>query len=200
MMRRMRWFMPAAVVLLLGACATLQQIAALRRVAFALGSVGNGKLAGVSLSRIATYRDLSITDVGRIAVAVARNDLPLEFTLDLQANNPPENRTTATMVGLAWTLLLDGKETVSGRLDSSYTLPAGQMVRIPLTMRLNLKQFFGGSAESLIDLAAGLAGVRADPTRVTLRATPTISTPLGPISYPTPITIVSTTVGATSPP
>lgn len=200
MMRRMRWFMPAAVVLLLGACATLQQIAALRRVAFALGNVGNGKLAGVSLSRIATYRDLSITDVGRIAVAVARNDLPLEFTLDLQASNPPENRTTATMVGLAWTLLLDGKETVSGRLDSSYTLPAGQMVRIPLAMRLNLKQFFSGSAESLIDLAAGLAGVRADPTRVTLRATPTISTPLGPISYPTPITIVSTTVGAASPP
>lgn len=186
---------PAAMLLLLTACATLQQIAALRRVAFALGAVGNGKLAGVSLARIASYRDLSAGDVGRIAIAVARNDLPLEFQLDLRAANPAENRTTATMVRLAWTLLLDGKETVSGVLDSSLALPAGQTVVIPLRMRLNLKQFFSGPAESLIDLAAGLAGVRSDPTRVTLRATPTISTPLGPISYPSPITIVSATVG-----
>lgn len=192
----------AAALLLFGlvGCATLQQIAALRRVAFALGSVGNGKLAGVSLTRIGSYRDLSVTDVGRIAIAVARNDLPLEFTLDLQASNPAENRTTATMVGLAWTLLLDGKETVSGNLDSSFALPAGQTVRIPLVMRLNLKQFFSGPAESLIDLAAGLAGARADPTRVTLRATPSISTPIGPISYPAPITIVSTTIGAANAP
>jgi hypothetical protein len=56
-------------------------------------------------------------------------------------------------------------------------------------------EFFSGSAESLLNLAAGIAGLRADPTRITLRAVPSIDTPLGPITYPTPITIVSRTVG-----
>jgi hypothetical protein len=187
--------MVAGVVLLLAGCATLQQLAALSRVAFGLGKVVNGRLAGVPLSRFANYRDLSVADVGRITVAFARSDVPLEFDLNVEARNPAENRTTATMARLAWTLLLDNTATVSGTLDSSVTLPAGQTVNIPLRMRVNLREFFDGPAESLFNLAAGVAGLRADPTRVTLRATPTINTPIGPITYPSPITIGNATLG-----
>ncbi|MEO5798070.1 MAG: hypothetical protein ABIZ70_10505 [Gemmatimonadales bacterium] len=200
MPRTLRAHWIAAGLLVLCACATLQQIAALRRVAFALGGVRNGRIAGVALSRIAAYRDLTALDVGRIALAVASNNVPLEFQLDVRAQNPAENRTTATMVRLAWTLLLDNRETINGSLDSSLTLPAGQTVVIPLQMRLNLRQFFSGPIESLVDLAAGVAGVRADPTRVSIKATPTINTPIGPISYPSPITIVSGTIGASNSP
>ncbi|MES2304581.1 MAG: hypothetical protein V4558_03700 [Gemmatimonadota bacterium] len=200
MTRTLRRYWLAGGLLALCACATLQQIAALRRVAFALGGVRNGRIAGVALSRIAGYRDLTAVDVGRIALAVASNNVPLEFQVEVRAQNPAENRTTATMVRLAWTLLLDNRETINGSLDSSLTLPAGQTVVIPLQMRLNLRQFFSGPIESLVDLAAGVAGVRADPTRVTIKATPTINTPIGPISYPSPITIVSGTIGGSSSP
>ena len=190
------------ILLLAGltACATLQQIAALRHVDFALTVVQNGLLAGVRLERIASYRDLSTVELGRLALAVARDDLPLSFTVNVKAENPVGNSATATMVRLAWTLLLDDKETIRGVLDSSYTLPPGQPVTIPLQMSLDLTEFFDGPTESLIDLAAGLAGVRADPTRVTLRAVPSIDTPLGRMDYPSPITIVSRTVGAAPPP
>lgn len=181
-------------------CAALQRVAALRNVSFALDGVRDGRLAGVRLDRIATYRDLSTVEVGRIALAIARDQVPLSFTVNLRADNPAENGATATMVKLAWTLFLDDKETIHGVLDSSYALPAGQSVNIPLQMSLNLSEFFDGPTESLIDLAAGLAGVRADPTRITLRAVPTIDTPFGPMSYPSPITIVSRTVGAVPPP
>lgn len=183
------------MLVFLGGCAALQQLAALRHVAFSLAGVQDGRLAGVPLARIASYRDLTATDMARFALAVANGEMPLEFRLDVLADNPAENRTTATLVRLAWTLLLDDKETINGVLDTTYTLPAGEPVILPLRMRLNLVDFFEGSAESLVNLAAGLAGVRADPARITLRAVPTIETPLGPISYPTPITIVSRTVG-----
>ena len=189
-----------AVILGLAGCATLQQIAALRHVDFALTGVQNGRLAGVRLERIASYRGLSTVELGRLALAVARDDLPLSFTVNVKAENPVGNSATATMVRLAWTLLLDDKETIRGVLDSSYTLPPGQPVTIPLQMSLDLTEFFDGPTESLIDLAAGLAGVRADPTRVTLRAVPSIDTPLGRMDYPSPITIVSRTVGAAPPP
>lgn len=189
-----------SIVALLAGCATLQQIAALRNVSFALAGVRDGRLAGVRLDRIASYRDLSTVEVGRIALALARDEVPLSFTVNVRAENPADNGAAATMVRLAWTLFVDDKETVHGVLDSSYVLPPGQPVTIPLLMSLDLSEFFGGSAESLIDLAAGLAGMRADPTRITLRAVPSIETPLGRMSYPSPITIVSQTVGAAPPP
>lgn len=188
--------MPLLILAAVGACATLRQVAALRRVDFALAGVQEGKLAGVALSRIASYQDLSAIEVGRIAYALARNDLPLEFRVNVRAENPADNSVSATMVRLAWTALLDGKETVSGVLDSSFVLPPGQPVNIPLTVRMNMREFFDGPAESLVDIAAGLAGLRSEPTRVTLRATPTVNTPIGPITYPEPITIVNRTIGA----
>ena len=61
-------------------------------------------------------------------------------------------------------------------------------------------QFFDGPAQTLVDLAASVAGVSATPTRIAIRAVPTIDTPIGRIAYPTPITIVSRTVGGSSSP
>lgn len=190
---RRRWL----AVLLAGAagCAALQQLAALRQVEFGLAGVGRGMLAGIPLSRIASYQDLTAADAGRVALALSRGELPLEFQLDVRAENPAGNGTAATMTRLAWTLLLDGKETIHGALDSAVTLPAGQAVLIPLRMRLDLRRFFDGPAQDLVNLAAAAAGLRADPTRIVLRAVPTITTPLGPITYPSPVTIVSRTVG-----
>jgi hypothetical protein len=184
-----------AVVILLAGCATLSNLASLAQVAFSLSGVQDGRLAGVSVARITAYRDLSLLDVGRLTLAVVRKDVPLDLQVNVLATNPAGNQATATMAKLAWTLLLDNKETVSGVLDTVVTLPTGQPVTIPLKVRVNLYEFFGGSAESLLNLAAGLAGLNADPTRITLRATPTINTPIGPIAYPTPITIATRTVG-----
>jgi len=179
----------------LAGCATLRQITALRRVDFSLAGVDDGRLAGVDLRRIANYGDLDALEIGRIALAVARRDVPLEFRVLIRADNPADNRTAATMVRLAWTLLLDDKETVNGVLDTAVVIPPGQTATIPLPMRVNLRQFFDGPARSLVDLAASVAGVGNHPTRITVRAVPTINTPIGPITYPNPITIVSRTVG-----
>ena len=191
--RRGGWV--AIGLLAAAACATLQQIAALRQVDFSLGAVRNGRLAGVELSRVRTSRDVSALDLARLGYAVARKDLPLEFVLDVRGENPAANNVTATMVRLAWTLFLNDRETIHGVLDTAIAFPPGVTTTMPMPMRLNLMQFFDGPAESLIDLAASLAGVSSDPTRITLKAVPTIQTPLGPISYPSPITIVSRTVG-----
>lgn len=188
----------ALPLLLLGAmsCATLQQVLALRQVEFALDGVRSGRLAGIDVSRVRSYRDLSAVDLARIGLALSRDELPLEFQVDVGATNPADNQTAATMTRLAWTLHLNDRETIHGVVDSSVTMPAGSKAVIPIRMRLNVLEFFDGPAEDLVDLVASLVGLEADPTRITLRAVPTITTPLGPITYPAPITIVSRTVGA----
>ncbi len=188
----------AVSLLLLGAmsCATLQQVLALRQVEFALDGVRNARLAGIDVSRVRSYRDLSTLDLARIGLALSRNQLPLEMLVDVGAHNPADNQTAATMTRMTWTLYLNDKETIHGMVDSAVTMPAGATAVIPIRMRLDILEFFDGPAEELVDLVASLVGLEADPTRVTLRAIPTITTPLGNITYPTPITIVNRTIGA----
>jgi hypothetical protein len=64
-----------------------------------------------------------------------------------------------------------------------------------MTISLNLIEFFDGSAQDLVELALSLAGQGGASKEISLQATPTVSTPLGPIRYPGPITIVSREVG-----
>ena len=195
MTRTRRILALAAIAAGLAGCATLRQVMALRQVDFSLEGVEDGRLAGVDLRRIANYSDLNPLEVGRIALAVTRRDVPLDFRVRIRADNPSTNGTAATMVRLAWTLLLDDKATINGVLDTAVTIPPGETAYIPIPMRLNLRDFFDGPAQSLVNLAASVAGLSSHPTRIAVRAVPTINTPLGPITYPNPITIVSRTVG-----
>lgn len=195
MPRTRRVLPPAALAAALAGCATLGQLTALRRVDFSIAGVEDGRIAGVELRRIASYNDLDAADVGRIALAVARRDVPFECRVMIRADNPASNRTAATVLRLEWTLLLDDKETIHGGLDTTVTMPPGQTAYIPLPVRVNLREFFDGPARSLVNLAASVAGLSSHPTKIAVRAVPTINTPLGPITYPEPITIVSRTVG-----
>ncbi|HRP07891.1 MAG TPA: hypothetical protein PLL69_05325 [Gemmatimonadales bacterium] len=186
-----RFFPLLALALVLAGCAALQQVMALRQVAWAIGKVSDGRLAGVPLSRIASVSDLTTADAARLALAVSRGTAPLDFVVGVQANNPESNG-TATLMRLDWMLLLDNKETIRGVLDSSYALPPGQPVTIPLRMQLDLRQFFDGGYDEIVNLALGLVGASNDPTRITLELLPHIDTPLGPITAPSPIRVSGT--------
>lgn len=182
----------AAAGLLVGvsACATLQQFAALRQVDFSIAEVGAGELTGIDLERVASASDLRPLDGARLAAALADGELPLAFTIDVEAANPADNNVTARMTRLAWTLLLDDRETVEGVVDRAVELPPGQPQIVPVIVRLDLLEFFEGNAADLLDLALRAAGAERETASVKLRAEPTVETPLGPISYPATITIV----------
>jgi len=185
----------AAITLLLAACATVRGLRALRQVDFEVDRVATVRLAGVSLDRVRSVSDVNILDAARIAAAVARRQVPLSFDLHVLGRNPAENRTTARLLRLRWILDLNGRETVSGTLDTAYTFAPGETTDVRVPVALDLWQFFQGSAADALELAAGLAGLGARRTEVALRAVPTIDTPLGPIQYPGAITIVRRTVG-----
>jgi hypothetical protein len=94
-----------------------------------------------------------------------------------------------------WTLFLQDRETLSGVFADETLLPPGQPTGVPISMSLNLIEFFEGSTQDLVELALSVAGQGGAPKEVTLRATPVVDTALGPIRYPQPITIVSAEVG-----
>ena len=193
----MRVFHAASLLCLtlLPGCATLQQVLALRDVDFELDRMANMSLAGVDLDRVRSYQDVSLSDVGRLTLAVSNGELPLRFDLHLLAENPADNSVDARLVRMDWTLLLQGRETVSGTFANETLLRPGQPTDVPIGIELDLVDFFDGNAKDLVDLALSLTGQGGEPKEVTLRATPTVDTAVGPIRYPGPITIVSRQVG-----
>ncbi len=192
-----RWTAPfaAAALLLLSGCATLQQIVALRDVDFEIDRLSEVRLAGVDLARVTSYSQLSIADAGRLAAAVSQRTLPMQFRLHLTAPNPADNSVDARLMRMDWTLLLQERETLSGTFAEEALLRRGQPTDVPITISLDLMDFFQGNAQELFNLARSLSGQGGPPTQVTLRATPTVDTAIGPIRYPSPITIVSRQVG-----
>lgn len=180
---------------LLPGCQTLREMAALRSVAFDFGGVGDVRLAGIAVQDVRSINDLGLLDGARIIAAVADKRLPLSFTIGVLGTNPEDNGTTARLIRLDWTLFLEETETISGMVEGPVSLPPGETVNIPVAIQLDLFDFFDRSAGDLVRLAGGLSGLTDESTRIRIRATPTVDTPLGPIRYPEPISIINVRTG-----
>lgn len=194
-------FVAAALVVMItiwGGCQTLEQIAQLRHVDFALDRVSQTHLAGVNVDQKQSLNDVRAIEMARLAAALADGRLPLDFRLHIGAENPDDNQVSARLVRMDWTLFLEERETVSGRYEGDVLLPPGQRTDIPIDISLDLVRFFGENLNDLIDVALSLSGQGGSPRNVSLRATPIIDTPVGALRYPRPITIVSRDVGSTS--
>jgi hypothetical protein len=154
-------------------------------------------ISGVKTKSIRSLSDFSILDGAKLLNSFTNGQLPVSFTLNVLAKNPNDGtggtkKTTAVIKSLAWRLFLDDKETINGNIPNSIEVPGvGQSTTIPVVMSLDLLSFFKNQGyESLINLGLALGGVSGSSARVTLKATPTIDTFLGPITYPGEIAII----------
>ena len=197
-MSRLKRLLPALVVLLLAiaplGCAQLSSLASLSQVKFSLDGAQNVNLAGVSLDRIQNYGNLGGGDLLRLGAALATGRMPLSMTLLVGAENPSGNPISTQLVSMDYTVLLDDREAFSGVVNDRLSLRPGQTTRIPITAQMDVLQLVGGNLQQLVDLALAIAGNGAGP-RLKVVARPTIQTPLGPIRYPQPITLVNQSVG-----
>jgi hypothetical protein len=198
---RSRWgaFLAAGLLLFsVAGCATLREVSNLRKVSFQIDRVSQAQLAGVRLADVQSYEDLSAKDVLRLGSALSRGEMPLSFRLHLQAANPSSNSVNARLTEMDWTLLLEEKETVSGHFDQEVVLPPGEPKNFSFQIKLDLVRFFNDNLKSLVNLASAVSG-DAPPQTIKLRVRPTVNTPFGPFSYPSPITVVSEEAGGSAP-
>jgi len=124
--------------------------------------------------------------------------LPAELTLDILVQNPNDGtggstKTVSTLTSLESRLLIDGKPSVYGNIDTPIEIPGtGQAATVPVRMSIDLYEFFGQQGyEEIIGLALNIGGRRGDVTRISLDAQPRVSTPYGEIVYPGRIMIIS---------
>lgn len=183
------------IALLMSGCQTLREVSNLRQVDFRLDRVSDARLAGVSLRNVDSYDDIGAGDMLRLSSAIADGQMPLAFTVHVAAQNPAENDQNARLTELDWRLFLDDRETIAGKFDREVVIPPGEPTDIPISMELDLVDFFDGNLREIVNLALALGG-EGEPTNVKLRARPTIQTAIGPIRYPNEIMIVNEDVNS----
>ncbi len=168
----------------------------IQRLQFKLDRVTGMSVAGVGFSNIASLSNLGLVDAANLLANFSQGKLPVNFTLNVLAKNPNDGtggtkNTSAVIKNLAWRLFLDDKETINGNIGGITVPGVGQATNIPIGMSLDLIQFFKNTGyESLMNLALALGGKNGSAARVTLKATPTVSTALGDITYPGEISII----------
>lgn len=189
----------AVVSLIALQCSVYQTIVNLSRLQFKLDAVDGFTVMNIPISNKTSLSDFSALDILKITTSIADGKFPVSFVLNVDAKNPNDGTggyqsTDATLKDLAWTLELDGKKTISGRLNNPITVPGtGEITVIPLRMEIDLKEFFAEKGyESLINLALSLGGVQGTSSKIALYARPTVSTVLGDIAYPSELKIVDT--------
>lgn len=192
----------ACAAVAVNGCATLGEIADvmtnLQRLKFRVSGVSGFTLAGISIARKQRVEDFSVFDAYKLMKAFNDRRLPAGFTLDVEARNPNDGtggstQTVSTLTSFEWRLLIDDKPTVSGNIEKPVEIPGtGQATVIPLKISLDLVEFFKDKGyDDLLNLALALGGAKSDISRISLDAQPRASTPLGEITYPGRITIVS---------
>lgn len=179
------------IIAIFTSCSVLQQtseITAFTKCEFRIESARNMKLAGVNIQDKHSMSDLSFMEVTKIGSILAGGTLPLTFDLNVQIKNP--NPGMAAMNKLDWILNIDDIEMTRGVLNQRVEIPANTVYDFPVAMTLDLmKSLSGKSGDALINFAINLSGTGSRPTRIKLKAKPTILIGSTLIGYPGYITI-----------
>lgn len=180
-------------------CSIYQTMTNLSRLQFKIADVNGFQVNNIDISNKSSFKDFSPTDILSLTSLFNQGKLPVSFVLNVDAKNPNDGtggyaRTDATLKSFKWRLFIDDTETISGDIDSPVTVPGtGEVTKIPLRINIDLFQFFKNQGfDKVINLALALGGKNSTTSKITLYATPTVSTIFGDIKYPGEIKIIDT--------
>ena len=165
-------------------CNFLKEISTLGKCEFRVTTLDDPEIAGVDVSQIRSFTDLSFVDMGIISASFLKGDLPLSFTLNVEARNP--NPAMAALNGLEYLAFIDDVEVARGNFDSRIEIPAnGGVTTIPLRLNTDLIDIMKkDSRQALVNFGLNLADAGNRPTRISIKVKPTILVGAMEINYP----------------
>jgi LEA14-like dessication related protein len=165
-------------------CNFLKEITTLGKCEFRMTTLENPDIAGIDVSQIRSFTDLSLVDMGIISASMLKGDLPLSFTLNVEVRNP--NPATAALNGLEYLAFIDDVEVARGNLDRRIEIPGnGGVSTLPLRLQTDLIDILQkDSRQALVNFGLNLADAGKRPTRVSIKVKPTIMVGAMEIIYP----------------
>jgi hypothetical protein len=176
---------PAVVLLVATASCTLvsshSEATAKLEPQIRMRQVHEAQLGGVDVLPLCEPSEVSLAWRNQLIAGYVNKELPLRMRVQLTAYNP--NATPTAIVGLDYTVMVDGKPLGNGRQLLPLDLPAGDSVSLPLTFELNTYKYLGDDAmPALRNFAIGFGDARRK--RVALQVRPLLRLPKGRLSTP----------------
>ena len=180
--RLTRW-LPAVVLLAATASCTLREThpeaTAAREPQLQVRLVDEAHLGSLDVLPLHVPADVDLPRRNQLIAGYVAKQLPLHMRVQLNAYNP--NPAPTAIVGLAYTVLLDGRPLGTGRQVATAHVPAGDSVRLPLTFELNTYRYLGEDALPMLrNFALGFGDLHRQ--RVTLQVRPLLRAPRGRLS------------------
>jgi hypothetical protein len=176
-------------LLFMQSCSFLKEMTALKKCEFRMTTLEDPRLAGVDVSRVKSFGDIGMVDMGSISMSIMKGELPLSFTLNVEARNP--NPATAALNRIEYIAFIDDVEVATGAMDKRIEIPPnGGVSTIPIPLQTDLLEVLSGdSRQALINFGLNLADAGDRPTRVGLKVKPTILIGSLAIDYPGYLTV-----------
>ena len=146
-------------------------------------------MGGVNVQKLKSFSDLSIIDGATLLATVASGSLPLNFTLNVEAKNP--NKEKAALSKLEWIALIDDTEIAVGTTTKRVEIaPNNGTGNFPLQINTDLVKLLSGqSGKNIVNFGLNLVDAGNRPTRISLKAKPTVMVGNYAVQYPGYITI-----------
>jgi hypothetical protein len=148
---------------------------------FRVQTVEQASLNGLNVLPFNTPADMDLARRNQVIAGYVNQQLPLRMRVQVSAYNP--NETNATLAGLDYTVLVDGRPLGKSRLVTQLQLPAGDSVRVPVEFEFNTYKYLGDDAlPALRNFALGFGDAQRQ--RITLQVRPLLRAPKGRLSSP----------------
>lgn len=172
--------------MMMQSCSVLDQAGEMKtftQCSFRIRDIQDLSLAGVNVQNVQSMSDLSFTETGKISMAALSGKMPLEFTLNVEVQNP--NTQTASMNELDWELIIDDVDITQGKVTRKVSIPPGGTSLMPVGIDVDLFEVLSGeSANAVINFGMNLTGSGGEPSRIKLKIKPTIYVGMTKIRYP----------------
>lgn len=185
-MRKLGMAIIAFGIVLLSSCATnyKAQLNALGQFNYNVQSVDQLRIAGRDISSFSTGDGVSLSSIPGIAIALLRQDLPLQGRVNLHISNP--TKTLANINEFKYIIELSGKPLFEGSVDENIKLATGQSMVLPLSFSANI---FGVAKEQGFDKVLSDIFTRKSEAFLSLKIKPSIKVGNKNIFYPGYITV-----------
>lgn len=189
-MKRLGWV--GVLVLLLVGCKQANDLKNFSEATYSLQSVQDLELNGVNVMEKQSLYDFTTNEGDSLLASISDNTLQATTVIYLQVHlqetaEDPEMRITQ----LEWQLLVDGEETLKGRVEQPLLLREG-INQLPVQTSVLMAEVEGmRNYQGLSKLMTLLSLKRELRQRLTFRIKPTIETPVGAVALPNYITVAA---------
>jgi len=180
-------------IIIISSCSQVSDITrsliGLKELKFNIQNYENFAVSGIKLDNISSTKDFSIVDGLKLIKLFNNKNLIFSFRVNVVAVNPNTVRgkklnTRAKITELSYLFMLDGRETIKGKIEDELIVPAGgESITIPIEARIDLLKFFADKTyEEVVKLVLSLGGMNRSNRKMELFINPTIDTPIGDLS------------------